>query len=473
MGFDANTCRAPSTPCSPGVRGTGIGRRAILALLAIAAVIPGCDQKKEGVGQAATPRDAVTVSVVSAVKQPVQRTVDVVGTMWGEEDVAISNKVPGKVIAVYKDEGDRVEPGEPLAQLLKNDYELARNQKASALQETLAKLGITEIPAADFDATALPAVRSARLTAENAKGRMERGRTLHDQVPPLMSDQDFADLKTTYEVAQSAYDVALLTARSLVAESRTKQADLRIAEQALADTTIRAPRPVGGSGDAPTSRPALPTTAESAAAARASETFAVAERRIEVGELLPQLSPMFRLVDDDPLKLKAAVPERFVPDVRTGQTVELTVEAYADRPFTGKVSRVRPQIDPANRTFQVEIVVPNTDRLLRAGAFARAKVATRSEDAIFVPAGAVATFAGVSKVFTVKEGKAQEIRVELGRVAPGAERVEVTKGLKGGEQVIANGVATLATGVPVTVASGKTAASSTTHPTTSEASATR
>jgi hypothetical protein len=109
--------------------------------------------------------------------------------------------------------------------------------------------------------------------------------------------------------------------------------------------------------------------------------------------------------------------------------------------------------------------------MLRAGAFARAKVATRSEDAIFVPAGAVTTFAGVSKVFTVKDGKAQEIRIELGRVAPGAERVEVTKGLKGGEQVIADGVATLATGVPVTISNGKTAASSGTRPTTSEASA--
>lgn len=443
----------------------------MFVFIALLTLLTGCNEKKEAAGPGASPRESVAVSIVPAMKQPVQRTVDVVGTLWGEEDVAISNKVPGKVIAVYKDEGDRVEPGEPLAQLLKNDYELARNQKASALQETLAKLGVTELPPAEFDATALPAVRSARLTAENAKGRLERGKTLHDQVPPLMSDQDFADLKTTYEVAQSAYDVALLTARSLVAESRTKLADLRIAEQALADTTIRAPRPVGGSADTPTSRPTAPTTAESAATARAAEAFAVAERRIEVGELLPQLSPMFRLVDDDPLKLKAAVPERFVPDVRAGQTVELTVEAYADRHFTGKVSRVRPQIDPANRTFQIEIVVPNPDRVLRAGAFARAKVATRSEDAIFVPAGAVTTFAGVSKVFTVKEGKAQEIRVELGRVAPGAERVEVTKGLKGSEQVIADGVATLATGVPVTIAKGKTAASSTTHPTTSEASA--
>jgi multidrug efflux pump subunit AcrA (membrane-fusion protein) len=443
------------------------------AALAIIALLSGCSDEDGAAKAGGAPTDAVNVAVVTAAKQPVQRTVDVVGTLWGEEDVAISNKVPGKVIAVYKDEGDRIEPGAPLAQLLRNDYELAVNQKTSALQEVLAKLGVAELPPADFDATDLPAVRSARLQAENARGRLERGRQLHEQVPPLMSDQDFADLRTTYEVARSAHDVALLTARSLVAESRTKQAELRIAEQALADTTIRAPRPVGGTSDNPASRPAASTSPSAAPAGRA-EAFAVAERRIEVGELLPQLTPMFRLVDDDPLKLKAAVPERFVPDVRPGQHVDVTVESYPDRPFGGRVSRVRPQIDPANRTFQVEIVVPNPDRLLRAGAFARAKVATRQEEAVFVPSGAIATFAGVSKVFTVKDGKAQEIRVELGRTTATDERVEVTKGLKGGEPVIARGTAKLATGVPVVVdgapaAIGKGAEAPATHPAASAA----
>ena len=70
--------------------------------------------------------------------------------MFGEEDATISNKVNGKIIAVYHDVGDRVAPGEPLAQLLKNDYLLDLNQKRAALLETLAKLGLNELPALEF-----------------------------------------------------------------------------------------------------------------------------------------------------------------------------------------------------------------------------------------------------------------------------------------------------------------------------------
>src|SRR5204863_6415050 len=138
--------------------------------------------------------------------EPLQRYVEVVGTLWGDEDATISNKVPGKVIAIYADIGDRVASGEPLAQLLKADYELDRNQKQSALQESLAKLGLRELPTGDLDVNAIPAVRRAKLQADNAESRYNRGKQLHDETPPLLSDQDFADLRLAWEVAKSGYD---------------------------------------------------------------------------------------------------------------------------------------------------------------------------------------------------------------------------------------------------------------------------
>lgn len=435
-----------------------------LALIAITAGCKDADANaKGGPGGQGPPQDPVTVRLATAERRPVQRTVEVVGTLWGEEDVAISNKVPGKVIAVFKDVGDRAEPGEVLAQLLKNDYELARNQRESALQEVLAKLAVNAVPPADFDPKDLPTVRRARLQAANAQERYRRGKQLHDQRPPLMSDQDFADLVTTRDVAQSAYDVEVLTARSLVAEARTREAELRIAEQALKDTTIRAPRPfpvdaTGGDGDADgATGPAAPPAGDGDAASAEAETFAVAGRQIEVGELLSPLTPMFRLLDDDPLKLRADVPERFVGEVKVGQGVELAVEQHPGKTFAGKVSRINPQIDAASRTFKVEVVIPNPGRELRAGGFARAKIGTRTEEAVFVPAAAVSRFAGVEKVFTVKDGKAAEVGVTLGPTRTG-ETVEITKGLKGGEQVVAQNAGKLATGVPVTVTEGPAAA---------------
>ena len=396
------------------------------------------------------PPAAVPVVLQPANVRPVQRAVEVVGTLWGEEDVTVSNKVNGKVIAVYKDVGDRVEPGEPLAQLLRNDYQLALNQKTSALREVLVQLGTEVVPPQDFDVSKMPAVRKMQLQAENAKAKFERGKKLHDQKPPLLSDQDFADLEAAYQVAQSGYEAELLTAHALVTEARTRQTEVAIAEQALTDTTIRAPRPkyddpVPGA----TSSEQEPVSSPPGSTGR---SFVVSERYTSVGELLPAVSKMFRVVDDDPLKFRAAVPERFVGDIQVGQKVAVTVEAYPDT-FPGTVSRINPQIDPANRTFQVEILIPNDQHKLRPGGFARGRVRTHMQpDVVFVPQESVVTFAGVNKVFTVKDGKAAEVGVELGD--RDGDEVEVLKGLKGSEAVVVSGTSKLATGVPVEVKGG-------------------
>jgi membrane fusion protein (multidrug efflux system) len=178
------------------------------------------------------------------------------------------------------------------------------------------------------------------------------------------------------------------------------------------------------------------------------------------------MTAMYRLVDDNPLKLRAAVPERYVAEIAVGQRVSVNVEAYADS-FPGTVARINPQIDAANRTFQIEVTVPNDDHRLKPGAFARANVQTRVEKGVVVvPQAAVVSFAGVNKVYTVKDGKAQEVPVQLGEQRPGA--VEIVKGLKPGEPVVLSGINKLATGVPVTVQpsrsqSGDDVGATTTH----------
>jgi multidrug efflux pump subunit AcrA (membrane-fusion protein) len=439
----------------------------------------------------------VPVTLAPVHTDSVQRSVEVVGTLWGEEDAVISNKVNGKVIAIYKDVGDRAEPGEPLAQLLKNDYILDVNQKQSALAEVLAKLGVKDLPPPDFDVSTLPAVRRARLQTKNAESKYNRGKQLHDASPPLMSEQEFTDLETALDVAKSGYEVEVLTARGLLGEVRTRFADLQIALQALDDTTVRAPREkydapqmLVASQDLPASiataatRPAIastsdtvamaeafaevatapkvapsaqappatrPATAPSTRPAKLRHSYVVAARMASEGELEKAVTPLFRLVDDDPLKLRSAVPERYFRDIAVGQKVSLTIEAYPDT-FTGEVSRINPQIDPANRTFPVEILIPNHDptHRLPPGAFARASIKTHIQSGVvFVPLEAVISFAGVDKVFTIKDGKAQEIPIELGDRR--GNDVEVTRGLSGNERVAVSGISRLATGVAVTV----------------------
>jgi multidrug efflux pump subunit AcrA (membrane-fusion protein) len=318
-----------------------------------------------------------------------------------------------------------------------------------ALSESLAKLGLAEFPANDFEPEKVLLVIRARLQAANAEAKFRRGEQLYNQKPPLISDQDFADLRTAFNVAKSDSDVAVLNARSILAEAATRRSELGLAEQRLNDTTVRAPAAAESAGSAVSA-----ATTQSAGVGR----YAVSARLVSVGEYVREGTPMFRLVAADPIKFRAKVPERFVSQTRVGQRATVQVEAYPDV-FQGTVARINPAVDLASRTFEVEVTVPNADGKLQPGAFARGAILTHvEENVVFVPKDAVVTFAGVSKVFTVADGKAVDHTVQLG-VTQG-DFIEINKGLKPGGEVIVTNTSKLAGGAPVTVGASPTTGTS-------------
>ena len=423
----AHTLRARSTPLC------------LTALAALLLCVPvGCRKKEASKGPSAeASRVVVTVGPVRV--QAVQRTVEVVGTLFGDEESTISAKVAGRVTEVLHDVGDRIAPGEPLARVDDTDYRLSVEQREAALSATLAEIGLDTLPEkagsgeGEFDPERVPTVARARLELSNAEAKYGRAKAMHDERPPLISEQDYADQLTAFQVARSTHAVALLTARSLLAKAKTSASELEQARQALADTTVRAP------GSAP-------------AASGSKTPFAVASRFVSPGEYIREGAAMFRLVDPDPIKFRADVPERHLAEIKVGQDVDVVVQAF-EGAFKGRVARISPQVNANNRTFQVEIHIDNPDGRLRPGGFARGSIRTRQEEnVLFVPQEAVVTFIGITKVFAIKEGKAVELRVSTG--VQDGQSLEVTAaGLSAGDQVAITGVSRLANGVPVEVKS--------------------
>lgn len=178
---------------------------------------------------------------------------------------------------------------------------------------------------------------------------------------------------------------------------------------------------------------------------------AVAKRLVSAGEYVHPGSPLFALVAEDPLKLRGDVPERFANELQVGQVVQVRVDAFPDRPFTGQVARISPASNPENRSVAVEALVDNHDRALKPGFFANAGIVTRSDDrALMIPQEALITFAGVTKLFVVKQGTAQERQVRVGTRGT-AGLIEITEGLAPDEVVATSGLTKLENGIAVSV----------------------
>ena len=403
-------------------------------VVALALVLGGAGCGSDGATSSETPAE-VAVSVTSPVRRELPRFTQVTGTLHGDEETTIAAKVEGRVVAVLKDLGDVAAPGDPLVQIDPTDYELERAEREGAFHEALAKLGLTDVPGEGFNVETLPSVERARLQAENATARYERAKVLAVRKPPLISEQDFADIETAREVAQSNLKVERLTAEATLAETRRLRSQLDIAEQRVRDTLHRAPNtPAAPSGDG--------------AGPGATRDYEVAARIVTAGDFVKVGSPLVKLVDADPLKLRVPVTERRLGTIKKGQRVAVKVEAFTQT-FDGEVSRVSPAVDTATRTFGVEILVPNPDRTLKPGSFATAEIEIARESALLVPESAVRSFAGLSKIVIVRDGKAAEQQVELGDRSDGL--VEVRTGLGGEDLVVVTAAATLTTGVPVSI----------------------
>lgn len=176
----------------------------------------------------------------------------------------------------------------------------------------------------------------------------------------------------------------------------------------------------------------------------------IADRQTSVGAIVKVGQTLYKLVQDDPLKFRTPVPERFAGFLQLGQPIRVTVDAYRDRVFEGKITRINPTSETANRSITIEALVPNADRQLRPGFFAKGDLVYDPHgDVVVVPEKALTTFAGVTKLYVIANGKAEERVVRTG-VAVDAQR-EIADGVQKGELVAVSNLDKLEQGAPVTV----------------------
>lgn len=387
-------------------------------LLAVSGVACGKDTTSARAASRAKAQEPRPVRVVAAAVGPLPRTVTVTGTLAADEEVVAGFKVAGRVSEIAVDLGSPVRKGQVLARLDPTDFRLRVEQAEAARRQVRAGLGLPGDGSGDrVDPEKTALVREARAVLDEARLNRDRMVQLSEKNYIARSEADASRSKLL--VAESRYQAALEEIRNRQELLSERSSSLALARQQMADAVLSAP--IDG---------------------------AVRERRASVGEYLAAGAPVFGLVRVHPLRLRVAVTERDASSVRVGQAVRVRLEGDPVV-HAGRVARLSPSIQEQNRTLIVEAEVANRDGKLRPGSFARAEIVVEADrTAVMVPASTVVTFAGLEKVFVVKDGKAVEKRIRTGRRS--GDRVEILEGIAAGEQVVAD-PGSLVGGTPVTV----------------------
>lgn len=173
-------------------------------------------------------------------------------------------------------------------------------------------------------------------------------------------------------------------------------------------------------------------------------------RLVSPGAYVAVGAPIVNLEKIDTLKVDFKLPELYLSDIKTDQTIEVTLDALPGRTFTGTIYAIDPQVDVNGRALSVRAKLPNTDGVLRPGLFARILVKGLTErQVVVIPESAIVPRGGENVVFAIEGGKAVESKVKLGNRKAGF--VEILDGLKADVSVVTAGQQKLRNGSNVEV----------------------
>jgi RND family efflux transporter MFP subunit len=382
-----------------------------------AATDSGVETPLEGAGVAAAAA-RIAIDAARTEKTEIDRTLEAVGNLGPYEEVTVTNQVEGLVAKLFVDLGDAVTSGQVLAQLDTRELELALHQQTAALQQELARLGVTD-PNTPIDEAGTSQVRQAEAALAEARLRRDRSRQLVEE--GVLPRQQLDEHEAKYEIAEAALKSARESVRNIKATIAARKAAVDLAQKKLADTKIVAPM-----------------------------TGLVRERLVSEGSYLKANSPIVTLVQNNPLRLRVEIPETAIELMRPGRPVRLSVDSLPARSFEGRVTRTSPSVDQASRTLKLEALVDNPGGVLLPGMFARVTLSTgRKETVLAVPAGAIFQFAGLEKVFVVEDGKVSERIVRSGTRIDG--RTEIVEGVREGEIVAVSNLGSLQQGREVSI----------------------
>jgi len=404
----------------------------LLVLVAVAGFIAACGGSKANVRKeqpGANQPAAVEVTTAAAIKRELPTFFEATGSLAGDQQTDVAPQTSGKVVAVGVDIGSRVQRGQMLVRLddaelkLRVDQATAQVAQAkAAVKQAEEKIGLR--PGQTFDPNRVAEVGAARVGLTLAEKDLRRAEELIQS--GVVSRSFYDDQRARRDQLKEQYEVALAQARqnyAAVEVARTNVANaesqLGLARQNLSYAII--PAPIDGY---------------------------VSERPADLGEYVSPQQKVATIVRTNPLRIRIDIPEQAISAVRVGQSVSVTTSAWPDKNFAGRVARIAPNVSTTSRTLTVEAEIENSGGALKPGQFATVRILQeRAEPAVLVPARAVVSEAGVSRVFVIKDGHAEQRLVQTGQTD--GDLIEIKTGIAADEQVATTNLEQLSDGIAV------------------------
>lgn len=277
------------------------------------------------------------------------------------------------------------------------------------------------------------------------EGQTVRRGALLGRIEATTLDDTRRSAESAVKSAEAALSVAtreaertqrLVAAGALAArDAEVAQSNVTAAEAQLADAKARLVSARKQLGDA---------------VLRAPLDGIIADRAVNVGDVVSPGTALFFIIDPSSMRLEASVPSEELGSLRIGATVQFTVRGY-EQPFEGRIDRISPQADAATRQVPIFVTVANAGGRLVAGLFAEGRVVTAAAEGLVVPMNAVNTAQAAPWVLRAANGKTEKVNVTLGLRDARTERLQILSGVSEGDVLLRGAAQGITPGTPVNV----------------------
>lgn len=384
-------------------------RHSIIAGMAISALFcfgMGCgtDKDSENKSTAAAKTVKAVVHEITSGNRPIYY--EATGTARAKTASTISAKVMGEIKQITVNAGDSVKKGQVLLRI-------DGRQISAGLQQ--AKAGLRE--AQQGEQAALSAFQSAQASASLAEATHNRYKKL--LTTQSVSQQEFDEVEARYRQAQAALSQAKFMQESARERSNQAKAMVASAESVFEDTTLTSPY-----------------------------DGIITARMVDAGDMASPGLPLLKIEETGLMEVHLLLPETHIGQVSMGDNVSVVFPSRKTEPAVlGTITTIDPSADPATRSFQIKITLPETAGI-SAGMFARVMIPIGEGGMILIPETAVVHQGQLTGVFAVDEEQIARFRlVRIGRTFN--DQMEIISGLKNGDRIVAAPDADILDGVKV------------------------